>query len=193
MTGHGPATGVDPEAPVADILAAVARALGKQPADLTVAVLDRPRHADLVADVRGAGAAVRSLLDGDVAGAMAVGRPRSGVDVLIGIGGTPEGVIAACALRCSGGEVLGRLHPRDEGERTAALDVGLDLDRVLTTEGTSSPGTTPSSPPPASPRVRCSTASSSSRMRWSRSPCRCGRAQERCGSSRHGTTARAPT
>lgn len=124
---------VDPDAPVADILAVVARALDKRLADLTVAVLDRPRHADLVAEIRAAGAAVRSLLDGDVAGAIAVGQPGSGVDLLIGIGGTPEGVIAACALRCSDGEMFGRLHPRDEQERAAALDFGHDLDRVLTT------------------------------------------------------------
>ncbi|MGY1781167.1 class II fructose-bisphosphatase [Geodermatophilus sp. SYSU D01036] len=124
---------VDPTAPVADVLTAVARALGRDRRDLTVAVLDRPRHTGLVADVRSTGAAVRFLLDGDVAGAIAVGRPGSGVDLLLGIGGTPEGVIAACALRCGGAEMFGRLYPRDDAERTAALDFGHDLDRVLTT------------------------------------------------------------
>lgn len=124
---------VDPTAPVADVLAAVARALGRRHGDLTVAVLDRPRHADLVAEIRAAGAAVRFLLDGDVAGAIAVSRPGSGVDVLMGIGGTPEGVIAACALRCGGATMFGRLYPRDEQERAAAVDFGHDLDRVLTT------------------------------------------------------------
>ena len=127
------ADSVDPEAPVADILSAVARAVGKQPADLTVAVLDRPRHTDLMAEIRATGAAVRSLLDGDVAGAIAVGQPDSGVDLLMGVGGTPEGVIAACALRCSEGAMFGRLQPRDEEERRAALDFGHDLDRILTT------------------------------------------------------------
>ncbi|SFK75649.1 class II fructose-bisphosphatase [Geodermatophilus ruber] len=124
---------VDPEAPIADILATLARALGKRQEDLTVAVLDRPRHDHLVAEIRRAGAAVRSLLDGDVAGAIAVGQPGSAVDLLVGVGGTPEGVIAACALRCSDGEIFGRLQPRDEGERRAALDFGHDLDRILTT------------------------------------------------------------
>jgi fructose-1,6-bisphosphatase II len=124
---------VDPTAPVADILATVARALGKDQGELIVAVLDRPRHADMVARIRAAGVAVRFLLDGDVAGAIAVGQPGSGVDVLMGVGGTPEAVIAACALRCGGGAMFGRLHPRNDDERNAALEFGLDLDRVLTT------------------------------------------------------------
>jgi fructose-1,6-bisphosphatase II len=124
---------VDPTAPPADILAAVGRALGRRPDELTVAVLDRPRHADLVARLRAAGAAVKFLLDGDVAGAIAVGRPGSGVDLLMGVGGTPEAVIAACALRCHGAAMFGRLHPRDEQERAAAVEFGHDLDRVLTT------------------------------------------------------------
>ena len=81
--------------------------------ELTVAVLDRPRHDDRVAEIRAAGAAIRFLLDGDVAGAIAVGQPGSGVDVLMGVGGTPEAVIAACALRCNGAAMFGRLYPRD--------------------------------------------------------------------------------
>jgi len=124
---------VDPDAPIADILTAVAGALGNEQRELTVAVLDRPRHSDIVAQVLAAGAAVKFLLDGDVAGAIAVGQPGSGVDVLLGIGGTPEAVIAACALRCSGGAMFGRLYPRNEDERIAALEFGHDLDRVLTT------------------------------------------------------------
>jgi len=127
------ADSVDPAAPVADVLAAVASTLGKERDELTVAVLDRPRHADMVAQIRAAGVAIKFLLDGDVAGAIAVGQPGSGVDVLMGIGGTPEGVIAACALRCSGGAMFGRLYPRNEDERTAAVEFGHDLDRVLTT------------------------------------------------------------
>jgi fructose-1,6-bisphosphatase II len=125
---------VDPTAPVRDVLAVVARVLGKAPHELSVAVLDRPRHDALVAEVRAAGAAVKFLLDGDVAGAIAVGRPGSGVDVLMGVGGTPEAVLAACALRCTGGSIFGRLRVRDEEERRAALEFGHDLDHVLSTE-----------------------------------------------------------
>ncbi len=98
-----------------------------------MAVLDRPRHVDLVARIRTAGAAVKFLLDGDVAGAIAVGRPGAGVDMLMGVGGTPEAVLAAAALRCGGGAMFGRLHPRNDEERRAALAFGHDLDRVLTT------------------------------------------------------------
>lgn len=127
------AEAVDPRAPTSEILASVAGALGKAVKELTVAVLDRPRHAQAVAEIRAAGAAVKFLLDGDVAGAIAVGQPGSGVDVLMGVGGTPEAVIAACALRCNGAAMFGRLHPRDEAERTAALEFGHDLDKVLTT------------------------------------------------------------
>jgi fructose-1,6-bisphosphatase II len=124
---------VDPRAPVAEILATVADALGKAVRDLTVAVLDRPRHAERVAEIRAAGAAVKYLLDGDVAGAIAVGQRHSGVDLLMGIGGTPEAVIAACALRCAGGGIFGRLYPRNDAERDAAIAFGHDLDRILTT------------------------------------------------------------
>lgn len=124
---------VDPTAPTSEILASVSRALGRTTQELTVAVLDRPRHEKQVAEIRAAGAAIKFLLDGDVAGAIAVGQPGSGVDVLMGIGGTPEAVIAACALRCSGTVMFGRLYPRDEAERKAALEFGHDLERVLTT------------------------------------------------------------
>ena len=124
---------VDPLAPTADIVAAVARALGKRSNELNVAVLDRPRHADLVAELRAVGVAVKFLLDGDVAGAIAVQRHGSGVDMLIGIGGTPEAVIAACALRCGGGAIFGRLYARSQQERAAAIAFGHDFDRVLTT------------------------------------------------------------
>ena len=125
---------VDPTAPTADILANVAGVLGKSREELIVAVLDRPRHTGLVAEIRAAGAAVKFLLDGDVAGAIAVARPGAGVDLLMGVGGTPEAVLAACALRCGGAAIFGRLYTRDEEERRAALDFGHDLDRVLTTE-----------------------------------------------------------
>jgi fructose-1,6-bisphosphatase II len=130
---HDLADVVDFEAPAADNVARIARSRGKKPADVTVAILDRPRHRDLVAEVLQTGARIKFMLDGDVAGAIMAADDDSSVDMLIGVGGTPEGVIAACALKCLDGALLGRLYPRDEGERSAALERGYDLDRVLTT------------------------------------------------------------
>jgi fructose-1,6-bisphosphatase II len=101
--------------------------------DVTVTVLDRPRHAQLIEDVRATGARIRFISDGDVAGAIAAARPTTGVDMLVGIGGTPEGIIAAAALKCMGGEIQGRLWPKDDEERSKAIAAGHDLDRVLTT------------------------------------------------------------
>jgi fructose-1,6-bisphosphatase II len=122
---------VDFEAPITRNLRAIARAKGGHVADVTVSILDRPRHEDLVREVREAGARIAFIADGDVAGAIMAGRPDTGIDVSAGIGGTPEGVITACAMKCLGGALWGRLHPRDEGERRAALDQGYDLDEVL--------------------------------------------------------------
>lgn len=119
-------------APVAATLAAIAEAKHKAVADLTVFILDKPRHAGLIADVRAAGARALTRTDGDVAGALMAATPGSGVDALMGIGGTPEGVIAACAVRALGGAMLGQLAPQKPGEREALLSAGLDLDRVLT-------------------------------------------------------------
>ena len=102
--------------------------------DLTAVILDRPRHDDLIAEVRAAGARIRLITDGDVAGAIATGWPGAGADILFGIGGTPEGVLAAAALKCMGGEIQGRLWPRNEEERGRAVDAGYDLDEVLTTD-----------------------------------------------------------
>ena len=102
--------------------------------DVTVMILDRPRHEDIVERVRKIGARVYLLTDGDVAGAITAARRGTGVDLLYGIGGTPEGVVAAAALKCLGGAIQGRLYPRDDEERTAALDAGYDLDRVLTAD-----------------------------------------------------------
>ncbi len=99
--------------------------------DVTAVILDRDRHDDLIAEVRDAGARIRLIPDGDVAGAISTAWPDSGADILFGIGGTPEGVIAAAALKCMGGEIQGRLWPRNDDERQAALDAGYDLDRVL--------------------------------------------------------------
>ena len=131
--GRGPAYVVDSEAPIGDNLAKIARARGKRPEDVTVAVLDRPRHTELVQEVLATGARIKFLLDGDVAGAIMAADEDSSVDLLLGTGGTPEGVIAACALKCLDGAIFGRLYPRDDGERNAALEAGYDLDQVLTT------------------------------------------------------------
>jgi fructose-1,6-bisphosphatase II len=101
---------------------------------VTVCVLDRPRHRDLITEIRRTGARIRFISDGDVAGAISAARPSTGVDMLVGIGGTPEGVIAAAALKCMGGSIQGRLWPQTDDERAKALDAGLDLTQVLTTD-----------------------------------------------------------
>jgi fructose-1,6-bisphosphatase II len=111
----------------------VAGALGKTPREVDVVVLERDRHNDLIVELREAGARVHLIRDGDVAGAIAAARPGSGVDMLYGVGGTPEGVISAAALKCVGGGIQGRLWPRDEAERVALRDAGLDPQRVLHT------------------------------------------------------------
>ena len=97
-------------------------------------ILDRPRHAELISEVREAGARIQLITDGDVAGAIMAARDGTGIDLLLGIGGTPEAIIAACALKCLGGVIQGKLAPHDEAERRRALDAGHDLDRVLTTD-----------------------------------------------------------
>ena len=125
---------IDLDAPVQTNLEAVAKARGEQVKDVTAVILDRDRHADLIRQCREAGARIRLIPDGDVMGALATGWPDSGYDILFGIGGTPEGVIAACALKALGGAIQGRLYPRNDEERQAALDQGYDLERVLSTE-----------------------------------------------------------
>jgi fructose-1,6-bisphosphatase II len=112
----------------------VAKALGKSVRDVTAVVLDRPRHDDLVAEIRKAGARIRLIQDGDVAGAISTGWPESGADILFGVGGTPEGVISAAALKCMGGEMQGRLAPRSDEELQNVLDSGRSLDTILTTD-----------------------------------------------------------
>ena len=114
-------------------LEAVAKAKGESVRDVTAVILDRERHADLIAEVRAAGARVRLIQDGDVIGAVSTAWPNTGADILLGIGGTPEGVIAAAAIKCMGGEIQGRLWPRNDVERKAAIDAGYDLDAVVTT------------------------------------------------------------
>jgi fructose-1,6-bisphosphatase II len=115
-------------------LHAVAEALDESVRDVTAVILDRDRHADLIAEVRSTGARIRLIPDGDVAGAISTAWPDSGADILFGVGGTPEGVIAAAALKCMNGEIQGRLWPRNDAEREAALEEGYDLETVLTTD-----------------------------------------------------------
>jgi fructose-1,6-bisphosphatase II len=112
----------------------VAKALGKAPREVDVVVLERDRHGELIAELREAGARVRLIRDGDVAPAIAAAQPGTGVDILYGIGGTPEGVISAAALKCVGGGIQGRLWPRDDEERNALVAAGLDPERVLRTD-----------------------------------------------------------
>ncbi|HIW91436.1 MAG TPA: class II fructose-bisphosphatase [Candidatus Corynebacterium avicola] len=131
--GPEAAGAIDIEAPAAYNINAVAKAKGVHPSDVTVVVLDRPRHLDLIAEIRAAGAKVRLIGDGDVAGAVAAAGESHAVDLMMGTGGTPEGVITACAMRCMGGEIQGILAPKDDEERQKALDAGLDLDGVLGT------------------------------------------------------------
>lgn len=110
----------------------IAKATRKSVRDLTVVILDRPRHQDLIAEVRATGARIRLITDGDVYGGIATAWPNAGVDVLFGVGGTPEAVITAAALKSMGGELQCRLSPQSEAERTAVLGAGFDLDEVLT-------------------------------------------------------------
>ena len=134
VTGPEAADVVDITAPVSVNLQRVAEAKRRSVADLTVCLLDRPRHDGLVAEVRDAGARIKFISDGDVAGAIMAMREGTGVDLLLGIGGTPEGIITACAVKCLGGTIQGMLWPRDEEEREKAIAAGHDLDRVLTTD-----------------------------------------------------------
>jgi fructose-1,6-bisphosphatase II len=132
-TGPEAADVVDITAPPKENVARVARAKGAAREDVTVCILDRPRHDDLVAQVRESGARIKFISDGDVAGAIMAAREGTGIDLLLGIGGTPEAIIAACALTCMGGVLQGKLWPRDDAERQKAIDAGHDLDQVLTT------------------------------------------------------------
>ncbi|MDH4246398.1 MAG: class II fructose-bisphosphatase [Deltaproteobacteria bacterium] len=117
---------IDPEAPVADKLSALAKALGKKVNELTIYVLEKPRHKELIAAIYNSGARVNLHTAGDVAGALMAAMPDSGVDALMGTGGTPEGVISACAIRALGGEFMGRLDPQLPSEKAAVLKVGLN-------------------------------------------------------------------
>jgi fructose-1,6-bisphosphatase II len=122
---------IDIDAPVAVNLANIAKAKQRDVNDLMVMILDRPRHADLIKEIRATGARIRLISDGDVAGAISTSLEETGIDVLLGIGGSPEAVVAACALRCLGGEIQCKCWPRDDSERQYAADNGLDLNQVL--------------------------------------------------------------
>jgi fructose-1,6-bisphosphatase II len=124
---------VDITKPVAYNIEAVAKSKGIKAEEVTVVVLDRPRHDQLIEDIREAGAKVRLIMDGDVAGAIATAQDSNSIDLLMGIGGTPEGIVTACAMKCMGGEIQGMLWPKDEEEAERARAAGHDLDRVLYT------------------------------------------------------------
>src|SRR5215475_439298 len=130
--GPAAADAIDLNAPVRANLEAVAKALGERVSDVTAVILDRDRHEDIIRECREAGARIRLIPDGDVAGAISVAWRNSGNDILFGIGGTPEGVIAACALKALGGSMQGKLWPRNDDERRAAEEQGYDLSKVLT-------------------------------------------------------------
>ncbi|HZX54694.1 MAG TPA: class II fructose-bisphosphatase, partial [Ilumatobacteraceae bacterium] len=134
VTGPGARDMVDIAAPVADNVRAVARAKGGHPEDVTVCVLKRPRHEELVSQIRATGARIKFLSDGDVAGGVMAALDGTGVDLLLGIGGTPEGIITACAMKAMNGTIQARLWPRSDAERRKAADAGHVLDRVLQTE-----------------------------------------------------------
>lgn len=134
VTGPEAADFVDINAPVAVNIRRVAKAKRSTPEDVTVVILDRPRHEGIIKEIRDAGARIKLISDGDVAGSIYALREGTGVDMLLGIGGTPEGIISACAVKCLGGTIQGKLWPKDDEERQRAIDAGHDLDRVLMTD-----------------------------------------------------------
>jgi len=133
VTGPEAASVIDITAPAGENVRRVAKAKGVDVSDITVIVLDRPRHDDLLMELRAAGARIRLIRDGDVAAAIETARPNTGIDILMGIGGTPEGVVTAAAMRALGGVIQGQLHPRSDGERQSAKNAGYDLSKVYTT------------------------------------------------------------
>jgi fructose-1,6-bisphosphatase II len=132
--GPEAADAIDIEAPPAENVKRVAKAKGVRPNEVTVVVLERERHAGLIDELRTIEAKVMLIPDGDVAPAIAAAQPGTGVDLLMGVGGTPEGVLSASALKCVGGTLQGKLWPRNDDERQMLVDAGFDLDRVLTTD-----------------------------------------------------------
>ena len=132
VTGHEGHGVIDLHRPIGENIRALAKAKHKDVADMTVAVLDRPRHMELIDEIRAAGAGTRLMLDGDVAGGINAAREdNTRIDMCVGIGGTPEGIITACALKALGGLIQAKLHPKDDEERQRAIDAGHDLDRIL--------------------------------------------------------------
>lgn len=125
---------IDIEKPIIDNLKAIAKAKQKQLEDLTCIILDRPRHAEMIREMRTAGVRIRMISDGDITAAMMTAWPETGVDALFGIGGTPEGVIAACAMRVMDGEIQGKFYARDDKELNRGLNMGFDFNKILTTE-----------------------------------------------------------
>ena len=133
-TGEAAAEVVDIRLPAKENIRRVAKAKGVDQQDVTVCILDRPRHDALVTEIRDTGARIKFITDGDVAGAIMACRDDTGVDLLLGIGGTPEGIISAVAIKCLGGVIQGRLWPVDDDEKQKAIDAGHDLSRVLSTD-----------------------------------------------------------
>ncbi|MFL6105715.1 MAG: fructose-bisphosphatase class II family protein, partial [Marmoricola sp.] len=134
VTGPEAADVVDIRYPVAENIHQVAKAKGGKPEDVTVVLLDRPRHEEMAREIRDTGARIKYITDGDVAGAIMAARPDTGIDLLLGVGGTPEGIITACAMKCLDGVIQGKLWPTSEEERERAAAAGLELDRVLYTD-----------------------------------------------------------
>lgn len=133
VAGPEAASVIDITVPAGENVRRVAKAKGVDVSDITVIVLDRPRHDDLLKELRTAGARIRLIRDGDVAAAIETARPDTGIDILMGIGGTPEGVVTAAAMRALGGVIQGQLHPRSDSERESAKNAGYDLSKVYTT------------------------------------------------------------
>ncbi|MFB7657364.1 MULTISPECIES: class II fructose-bisphosphatase [unclassified Streptomyces] len=134
VTGPEAADFVDINAPVSVNIRRIAKAKRRTPEDVTVVILDRPRHQGLIKAVRETGARIKLISDGDVAGSILALREGTGIDLLLGVGGTPEGIISACAVKCLGGTIQGKLWPKDDEEKERAIGAGHDLDRVLTTD-----------------------------------------------------------
>jgi fructose-1,6-bisphosphatase II len=134
VTGPEAADVVDIRIPPSENIRRCAKAKGTAKEDITVCVLDRPRHQELVQEIRAAGARIKFIADGDVAGAIMAARPETGIDLMMGVGGTPEGIIAACAMKALGGVIQGRLWPTTDEEKQKAIDAGHRLDAVLATD-----------------------------------------------------------